>query len=329
MTARSAGPAKIAIIGVSHWHLPLYLPGFESADVIGVWDSDWDRANQVAQIVQSTPYDSREALLEQDIDLAFIFGDPWDMLNSARECVRRSINFSVEKPAAPSLGELERLTADAECAGVRAFVPLVLRAGALPGLISQLGQVLDMHAQYLTGPADRYIAEGAQWAVTESVLGAGSVGNLAPHFVDLFSLAVGVRDHAVQFLTASHPGRGEADDRAHIVLRSSGGVSAAINVGYTTQHSTFCVGPRVVLTGTRATLVVDEVGAELLRPDGSTTRDLGLQWRLLYPAYVRALLANADGEGQLPLLSELRDTYRVLQGTSISPDGLEQVEVKK
>jgi len=38
MTAAGTGRARIAIIGVSHWHLPLYLPGFAEADVVGVWD---------------------------------------------------------------------------------------------------------------------------------------------------------------------------------------------------------------------------------------------------------------------------------------------------
>ncbi|MET0702161.1 MAG: Gfo/Idh/MocA family oxidoreductase [Mycobacterium sp.] len=315
MTVSTAERKRIAIVGISHWHLPLYLGGFESADVAGVWDSDWNRTRGFAEAVGATPYSSREALLDQEIDLAFIFGDPWEMLASSKQCVRRNISFSVEKPAAPSLPELVELTREAEAAGVPAFVPLVFRTGGLPRAIAQLGRVRDMYAQYLTGPSSRYTAAGFDWAVTQSVLGAGSLQNLAPHFVDLFSLATGAGDHDVEYLCAPQPESGEADEKAHVVLQSQSGSSASIDVGYTTPHTAVSVGPRVVLTGTHGALVVDEAGAELLRPDGTSStpdRDLSLRWGELYPAYVRAVLAAAGTELPLPHLSDLRDIYRVL-----------------
>jgi predicted dehydrogenase len=117
MTAAGTGRARIAIIGVSHWHLPLYLPGLGEAEVVGVWDRVPARADHLARSIGATPYHSRAALLDQDIELAFVFGDPWEMLDDSMECLRRRIPISVEKPAAPSLPQLEELVSEAERAG--------------------------------------------------------------------------------------------------------------------------------------------------------------------------------------------------------------------
>jgi predicted dehydrogenase len=273
------------------------------------------RAERIAASIGTTTYGSRAALLDQGIDLAFVLGDPWEMLDDSRECLRRGIAISVEKPAAPSLHELEELVADAERAAVTAFVPLVLRTSGVPGAIEQLGVVSDMHAQYLTGPASRYTAGGYGWAVKDSILGAGCLGNLGPHFVDLFSLAVGSPHHAPQYFRVLRPHAGAADDRALIVLRSTDGSWATLTLGYTTPHAQFSIGPYVVLTGKLGTLVLSDTEARLLRLDGSTSQPCPpLQWQSLYPAYVRAVLASPDGGGHLPNLADLRNTYRVLCG---------------
>jgi predicted dehydrogenase len=237
MTSTGSDRARIAIIGVSHWHLPLYLPGFDEAEVVGVWDRVPARADHLARSIGSTPYDSRAALLDESIELAFVFGNPWEMLDDAMECLRRRIPISVEKPAAPSLHLLEELVSEAERAGVKAFVPLILRTSGVPGAIDHVGVVSDMYAQYLTGPASRYTTGGYGWAVKDSILGAGCLGNLGPHFVDLFSLAVGSSEHATPYVRLSCPHAGAADDRALVVLGSAEGSTALLTLGYTTPHA--------------------------------------------------------------------------------------------
>jgi len=177
------------------------------------------------------------------------------MLDHSLECLGRRIPISVEKPAAPSLPQPEELVSEAEPAGVKGFVPLVLRTTSIPRAIDHLRVLGDLHAaQYLTGPASRYTTGGYGWAVKDSVLGAGCLGNLGPHFVDLFSLAVGRSDHAVQYLRGTRPHTGAADDRSLVVLGSTEGSAAPITLGYTTPHAQLSVGPRVVLTGSLATL---------------------------------------------------------------------------
>ena len=50
-----------------------------------------------------------------------------------RECLRRSIAISVEKPAAPSLYDVEILFAEVDRAGLNAFTPLVFLISGIPG----------------------------------------------------------------------------------------------------------------------------------------------------------------------------------------------------
>ena len=35
---------KIALLGVSHWHLPLYLPGLPDGSVVGISDDSFEIA---------------------------------------------------------------------------------------------------------------------------------------------------------------------------------------------------------------------------------------------------------------------------------------------
>ena len=39
---------KIALLGVSHWHVPLYLPGLPENSVVGVSDGDAGIAARIA-----------------------------------------------------------------------------------------------------------------------------------------------------------------------------------------------------------------------------------------------------------------------------------------
>ena len=73
------------------------------------------------------------------------------------------------------------------------------------------------------------------------------------------------------------------------------------------------MGPRVVLTGSLATLVLSDTDASLLHMDGSTSSPCPpLQWQSLYLAYVRAVLTRSGGGVNLPSLADLRNAHRVL-----------------
>jgi predicted dehydrogenase len=104
MTEAGTRRARIAVIGVSHWHLALYLPGFAEAEVVGVWDRLAARADHLARSIGATRYDSRAALIDQDIELAFVFGDPWEMLDhSLSACVGVSRSRSRSRRRHPCL----------------------------------------------------------------------------------------------------------------------------------------------------------------------------------------------------------------------------------
>ena len=91
---------KIAVIGASHWHVPLYEPGFVKAgvDVAATWDENTDAATELAKRAGGKAYDRLDDLLAQDIDLAFVFGQPAKAPELARAVIARGIPMAVEKP---------------------------------------------------------------------------------------------------------------------------------------------------------------------------------------------------------------------------------------
>ena len=101
------------------------------------------------------------------------------------------------------------------------------------------------------------------------------------------------------------------------------GSAASITLGYTTPHAQLSVGPRMVLTGSPATLVLSDTDAILLHRDGTTSKPCPpLQWPSLFLGYVRAVLAHSAEGGNLPTLADLRDAYRVLSGPAETDQAL-------
>ncbi len=65
---------RIALLGVSHWHLPLYLAGLPEGSVVGVSDDSAAIAARIAAPYGCPVYtDYREMLRETKPDFVFAF----------------------------------------------------------------------------------------------------------------------------------------------------------------------------------------------------------------------------------------------------------------
>jgi len=101
---------KVGVIGVGHLgrlHVQNYklIPGIE---LVGIYDKDHDRANQVADEFQITAYPELGALLSQ-IQAASIVVTTKSHFDIASLCLRHGIHCLVEKPITSSLAEAEEL----------------------------------------------------------------------------------------------------------------------------------------------------------------------------------------------------------------------------
>ena len=79
---------KIALLGVRHWHVPLYLPGLPENSVVGVSDGDAGIAARLAAPYGCPAYtDHRQMLHEVKPDFVFAFAPHYRMHAVASELI--------------------------------------------------------------------------------------------------------------------------------------------------------------------------------------------------------------------------------------------------
>ena len=101
---------KIALLGVSHWHLPLYLLGLPENSVVGISDDDIGIVARYAGKYSCPAYqDYRQMVMETKPDFVFAFAPHYRMKETAEYLLQLGIPFSMEKPAGMNAGEVEYL----------------------------------------------------------------------------------------------------------------------------------------------------------------------------------------------------------------------------
>src|SRR5258706_1438050 len=119
---------RVAFIGVSHWHIPLYLDpalALPDVEIVGVSDPSEAAANAVAARAGCPAFTDERALLERTRpEFVFVLGRHCDMAASARELIARGIPFAIEKPGGMTTAQGARLAGRAPQA--RGFAPVPL-----------------------------------------------------------------------------------------------------------------------------------------------------------------------------------------------------------
>ena len=114
---RSIQDLKLAFIGVSHWHVPLYLRAVksDSLNVVAVSDDSAELAERTAADLGCPSYtDAIRLLDEQQPDFVFAFAPHYKMPELALELIRRGIPFAIEKPLGVCAADVERVLKAAE-----------------------------------------------------------------------------------------------------------------------------------------------------------------------------------------------------------------------
>ncbi len=101
---------KLGVIGVGHLgrlHVQNYI-SIPDAEIVGIYDIDFERAQQVAEEYQTRAYDRLEPLLEK-IEAASIVVSTTNHFDIAQRCLKQGIHCLVEKPITSTLEEADRL----------------------------------------------------------------------------------------------------------------------------------------------------------------------------------------------------------------------------
>ena len=142
---------KLAFIGASHWHLPLYLdPALEvpGAQVVGISDPDPGFvASLSGRLGCVGDIDFRALCRKTKPDFVFALGRHCDMVEQARFLIEEGIAFALEKPCGLNAQDVAALAALEAGRGSFSSVPLVFRNG---DFATRLREMSAKGIQYMT-----------------------------------------------------------------------------------------------------------------------------------------------------------------------------------
>lgn len=234
---------KIALLGVSHWHVPLYLSGLPEHSVVAVSDEEESIAGRFAEALGCPAYkDYRRMLREKKPDFVFAFAPHNRMKEVADELLDQRIPFSMEKPAGLDGREVEELYNRAERQGAFCAIPFVWRySDTVNDLKAKYltSDILHMSYKFVAGPPSRYL-ETSKWMLSCKTAGGGCMTNLGVHFIDMALFLTGSRSADVLSSIYQYGSEYDIETYASSMLRMEGGASLLLESGYAYPMSEEC-----------------------------------------------------------------------------------------
>ena len=228
---------KIAFLGASHWHVPIYLPAVktEHLNVVGVSDRRRDVADRIAGQLGCSSYQNAEEMLDiEKPDFVFAFDIHSEMPKTAKMIIERGIPFSIEKPLGVCSQDVADVKMAAEKKGVYCSIPFVWRYSELvTGLQQDVNpeDISNISYMFIAGPTSRYI-NPSPWMLQAKTAGTGCMTNLGVHFIDMAMLLTG-SDSGRALGSVFHYMSGyDIEDYASALVQLSSGASLMLQTGY-------------------------------------------------------------------------------------------------
>ncbi|KAA8562725.1 Inositol 2-dehydrogenase/D-chiro-inositol 3-dehydrogenase [Pseudomonas extremaustralis] len=314
---------KVALLEVSHWHVPLYLNALETSgvQVVAVSDSEHVKGKAIAERFKCPLYSSSYELLErEEVDFAFVFGRHSQMPSLAQAVIARNIPFALEKPCGINMAQVTRLRELAEQANLYCAVPLIFRMSELLSALQDAqGGFADfnyMSFRFIVGPPARYETAGSGWAIDPVFSGGGSTINVATHFIDLFRLLTGKEVARVSAVMNSLTHRGAVEDYSLLTLQTEDGVIGVVETGYSfpstadeQREFSFTLSSNQMYAKSGPDRI--EIRDRENLAAGTRSRRLQLDTDVYYPLFVKQVLADCCN-GAKPIAS-LRDAEAIMQ----------------
>lgn len=228
---------KLAFIGASHWHLPLYLdPALEidGVEVAGVSDPDAACVKALAaRLGCAGDTDFRALCRKTRPDFVVALGRHCDMVDEAKFLLEEGIPFALEKPCGLNAREVMELAALEERTGNFAAVPLVFRNGDFTARLRKMSArgIQYMTYRFIAGFPARYKEANCHWMLDPALAGGGSTINLGIHFFDLAVLLMG-SEVRVRHATMSNAAWAHGVEDYGLVVLERGADLCVIETGY-------------------------------------------------------------------------------------------------
>lgn len=230
---------RIAFIGVSHWHAPMYYqPAARLAGVriVAVSDPDPTIADRVGRDLEAGAFaDYRDLLTGARPDFVFAFGRHCDMPEIAATLIDQGIPFLIEKPGGLNHQQVSAIRDRAKAKAAYAGTGFNFRVSDLYKKIQEvIGDDPVTHAsfRFIAGGPYRYRESNCAWMLDPKLSGGGSTINLSIHFMDMFRTFARCRAQEVTSLMGHFTWNLPIEDYSSVILRAPGSV-CTIETGYT------------------------------------------------------------------------------------------------
>jgi len=234
---------KIAVIGCGMVAEEMHLPAFTSipgASVTALVDVDPKALNRMGDRygVKARYADYRRMLRKEPVDAVSVCTPNYLHAQMTVDCCRAGKYVLVEKPAATSLAEIQRMKAAADKAGVfvmveqyHRFVATNERARSVvqSGI---LGKVTGFHACLRAGGPARW-APDSKWFWKKSQAFGGALADLGIHIIDTVRWITGKEIRSVQCVTSKIGRRGDVEDNAVLTATTADGLVGTVDVSWT------------------------------------------------------------------------------------------------
>ena len=239
--------ARIAAIGVSHWH-SLYdsaylrhLAAIPDTKLVALQDTSATIAAQrAAELGGPAVYtDYRRMLTDVKPDFVIALGRHSSMAETALYLLDQGYPFLMEKPMGVDADEVRRVADRAAAKNAFVAVPLgqryqpfVARARALSAE-ARFGPLSHIYFRLNRPTSARYVAWDAPWMLDPRDAGGGCLRNLGSHGLDLFTFLSGEDAQVTGAQISARALDRAVEDYASVLLRSASGVLGTIEVGNT------------------------------------------------------------------------------------------------
>ena len=309
---------KIALLGVSHWHLPLYLPGLPAGSIVGISDENPAIAARIAAPYGCPAYrDYRQLIKETAPDFVFAFAPHSQMKEVSMYLLNAGIPFSMEKPCGLNSDEVEQLYNTCQQKNGFVSIPFVWRYSDTVNDLKNIylkKPIIHMSFRFIAGPPSRYLAT-SRWMLSQETAGGGCMTNLGVHFIDM---AMYLTDStSVRTLASAYQYASEYDIETYAtsLLRLPTGASLLLESGYafpTSEHAKR--ENRWTIVTENGYYILAENQLELREYNAQPTAvPLNTDSDAYYSVYARTTLEDmASGTAPRASLKEMLDTRRVL-----------------
>lgn len=228
---------RIALVGVSHWHVPLYIraTALQPLNIAAVSDPDEGKARTLAEQLGCSFYTEEDRLLEEvQPEFVFAFAPHDQMPALAMKLIQRKIPFTIEKPLGLQAEDVEVVEKAARAAGVFCAIPFVWRYSPLLQEFRQEvppSDVLHLAFKFIAGPVSRYETT-SPWMLKTARAGGGCMTNLGVHFIDM-AMFLTDSDQAEVLAAGYHYASAyDIETYATSLVRLSSGATLLLETGY-------------------------------------------------------------------------------------------------